>query len=270
MLPLHLVLVRHGQSEGNLANQRSRRGDNRDFTSEFMNRHGAHLRLTDLGRRQAKYAGDWLRTNGFTSFDRYYVSEYTRTIETAALLGIPDAKWFLDFQLRERDYGLADIQPDNVRKTRFAEYLRLRNQHRFYTPWPEGESMAQVCDRIRTNIIATLHRECSNGRAIIVTHGDVIKAFRAVLERILADRFHELDEEDGVEFRSGNGQIVHYTRVDPLDPSHVLPYMGWVESVNPWDRSYAGHDFREIKRQTFRNDELLAIAERTPRLVSDS
>lgn len=269
MLPLDLILIRHGQSEGNLANERSRHGDNSAFTPEFLGRHGAFLRLTDRGRRQAKATGDWLKTNGFTHFDRYYVSEYTRTIETAALLDIRDANWFLDFQLRERDYGLADIQPDDVRKTRFAEYLRLRNQHRFYTPWPEGESIAQVCDRIRTNIIATLHRECSNGRAIVVTHGDVIKGFRTVIERILADRFHELEESDEIHFRSGNGQVVHYTRVDPNDPAHVLPYPGWVRSVNPWDRAYAGHAWREIKRRTFRNDELLEVAERTPRLLRD-
>ncbi len=120
MLPLDLVLVRHGQSEGNIANTRSRAGDHSAFTPEFLNRHSTRLRLTDRGRTQAKAAGEWLRANGLTQFDRHYVSEYARAVETAALLDLPNARWYMDFQLRERDHGRMDIIPDNVRQEQFA------------------------------------------------------------------------------------------------------------------------------------------------------
>lgn len=269
MLPLDLVLVRHGESEGNVANKRSRAGDNHDFTPDFLNRHSAKLRLTDKGQKQAKAAGKWLKENGLVQFDRHYVSEYARAQETAALLDLPQARWYMDFQLRERDHGLADILPDDVRKSRFAEFLRLREKQLFYTPWPDGESMAQVCDRLRNNIIGTLHRELADKKVVIVSHGDVMRAFRVILERMSADVYHAIDSEDPSWFKIGNGQILHYTRIDPNDPKHVMTRMGWVRSVNPFAPDFAGHGWKEIVYKTYSNEELLALANSDARLIND-
>ena len=58
-----LVLSRHGESEGNVARQRSIEGDDSLFHGEFQHRHSSSWRLTDRGRRQAAAAGDWLRKN---------------------------------------------------------------------------------------------------------------------------------------------------------------------------------------------------------------
>jgi NAD+ kinase len=269
MLPLDLVLVRHGESEGNVAIRRSRQGDNSDFTSDYLNRHSAKLRLTDKGRKQATASGEWLKKQGLAYFDRHYVSEYTRAIETAALLDLPDARWYMDFQLRERDHGRVDTVPDNVRREQFAEYLRIRKMQLFYAPWPDGESMAEVCDRLRNNIIGTLHREMSNKRVIIVSHGDIMRAFRVIFERMTADMYHAIDTEDPPDFKIGNGQILHYTRIDPADPKHILPHLGWVRSINPFDPAYAGHDWKKIVRKQYTNVELMALAERSERLVNE-
>lgn len=269
MLPRDLILVRHGESEGNVANRHSRAGDNRDFTTAFLNRHSASLRLTEKGKEQAKAAGKWLKNNGFTAFDRYYVSEYARAMETAALLDLPQANWYTDFQLRERDHGRADIVSDDVRKSQFAEYMQFRERHLLYAPWPDGESMADVCDRLRNNIIDTLHRELADKRVVIVSHGDLMRAFRIILERMLADDYHAIDHEDPPWFKVGNGQVIHYTRVDPNDPKHVLPRLGWVRSVNPFDPDFAGHDWKEIVRKTYSNEELLQLANRSERLINE-
>lgn len=269
MLPFDIVLVRHGESEGNIANKRSRQGDHSDFTPAFLNRHSTSFRLTEKGRAQAKLAGEWLKQNNLAYFDRHFVSEYARAVETAALLDLPNASWRLDFQLRERDHGLVDIVPNNVRQERYAEYMRLRQIHRFYTPTPNGESIANICDRLRNNIIDTLHRECSGQQVIIVSHGDLMQAFRVIFERMSADQYHELDQNNPTHFKIGNCQIMHYTRVDPDDPNHILPHLGWVRSVNPWDPKYAGHDWRLIERHRYSNAELMALAERYQRLVND-
>lgn len=69
--PVDLVLVRHGESEGNLANYRSKCGFEEDWTGEFRNRHSSQYRLTDHGRTQAKIAGEYIRENIYKSFDRY-------------------------------------------------------------------------------------------------------------------------------------------------------------------------------------------------------
>lgn len=267
MMPRDLILVRHGESEGNVANSRSRAGDDSDFTPEFLGRHSAHWRLTDKGCEQAKAVGEWLKANGLTHFDRHYVSECLRAMETAALLGLPDAEWFMDFQLRERDYGLMDIVTDTDRKARYAEYLTQRERHLLFAPLPGGEPMAPVCDRLRGNIVSTLHRELADKRVIIVSHGDVMRAFRIIFERITADEYHALDQANEPSFRIGNGQIIHYTRVNPTKSTRVLPYFGWVRSINPTQPEYAGHDWRAIVRKRYNNAQLLAMVKGYPRLI---
>lgn len=266
--PRDLVLGRHGQSEGNVASARSRAGDDSVFTPEFQARHSAHLRLTDLGQAQARAAGQWLKAEGLVNFDRHYVSEYVRAAETAALLDLPGAEWYMDFMLRERDYGLMDIVTDKARREEFAEYVRLREQHLLYAPLPDGESIAQVCDRLRGNIVSTLHRELAGKRVIIVSHGDVMRAFRIIFERITADEYNALDRADEPPFRIGNGQIIHYTCVDPADHTNVLPYFGWVRSVNPLQPEYAGHGWRRIVRKRYSNEALLQLANLSSRLIN--
>ena len=92
-MPIDLVLVRHGESEGNAARRFSTAGDNSVFTDEFCSRHSSRLRLTDQGREQARVAGSWLKKNIGERFDRYLVSGYLRAMETAALLELPEAVW---------------------------------------------------------------------------------------------------------------------------------------------------------------------------------
>lgn len=84
-LPLDLVLLRHGQSEGNLAKRYSEAGQHDIYDQTRKNRHTRSFRLTELGRKQASRAGLWLRDE-FPGFDRYIVSEYARAMETATLL----------------------------------------------------------------------------------------------------------------------------------------------------------------------------------------
>ena len=53
---MDLVLVRHGESEGNVAFNRSKAGDHSLYSGEFLRRHSSQWRLTDVGREQAKSA----------------------------------------------------------------------------------------------------------------------------------------------------------------------------------------------------------------------
>jgi hypothetical protein len=129
--------------------------------------------------------------------------------------------------------------------------------------------MATLCDRLRGTIIAALHRELGEKRVVIVSHGDVMRAFRVILERIPPDTYHEIDSQGLPNFKIGNGQIIHYTRIDPRDPQHVLPYPGWVRSVNPFHPEYAGHDWQVIVRNKYTNAEILAMAEQSKRLVNE-
>ena len=93
---LDLILVRHGESEGNVAYRKSAVGDNSLYIGEFLKRHSSKWRLTDTGRHQAASAGEWIVKNFPLSLDGFYSSEYVRAAETAARLNVPNAVWFHD------------------------------------------------------------------------------------------------------------------------------------------------------------------------------
>jgi len=266
-MPIDLVLVRHGESEGNLANKFSRLGDNRHFTPEFTRRTSAMWRLTDKGRRDAGKAGQWIRDNIGAKFGRYYVSEYIRAQETAALLNLPDAQWYAEFYLRERDWGEMEVLADDERQARFAESLRRREVDSFYWTPPNGESLAQLCLRI-DRIINTLHRECSEKRVIIVCHGEVMWAFRVRLERMSQMRFRELDESTNPHNRIHNCQILHYTRCDPCSDV-IAAFYSWMRSVCPMDTDLSSNEWQEIKRPRYSNSDLLTLVGTVPRLVNE-
>ena len=182
-MPIDLVFVRHGQSEGNIANKLSRSGDNSMFTEEFLNRHSSTWELTEKGKKQARMAGKWIKENIGTKFHRYYVSEYVRAMMTAVELDLSNAEWMVSDYLRERDMGDLDVMPDDERRRVFAESLRRRAMDPHYWPPPNGESMPTLCLRSE-KIFDTFHRECSRKRAICVVHGDFMRAADYVITRM--------------------------------------------------------------------------------------
>lgn len=254
-MPIDLVLVRHGQSEGNLVNKRSRKGDDSGFTESFRARHSSTWRLTNLGRAQAFAAGEWIRGNIGGQFDRYYVSEYLRAMETAALLGLPDAQWYAEFYLRERDYGQLDVMPDAERKERFADELMRRRVDSFFWAPTGGESLAQACLRI-DRVLNTLHRECSDKRVIIVCHGEVMWMFRVRLERMSQETFQLLDGSDNPHDRIHNCQVLHYTRRDPKS-GRLANHVNWMRSACPTNLELSRNEWQRIERGRFTNEDLL-------------
>lgn len=102
-MPLDLVLVRHGESVGNEAIDAAKNGT--PAAPPERQHSSRRWLLTDTGRHQAEAAGAWLGHQGLDRYDRHYCSPYVRTMQTAALLGLPDAAWWLEPLLRERDRG---------------------------------------------------------------------------------------------------------------------------------------------------------------------
>lgn len=159
-LPISLTLVRHGESEGNIAVNRSKKGDHSDYTPEFMAKHSSRWRLTERGRGQVKIAAEWLRRHHPGSFDRHYTSDCIRAQETAALLCRANARWYSDIYLRERDRGDLDVCSHEEAIAKYSDSLRRREIDPFYWCPPNGESMAQLCMRI-DRFLDTLHRDGS-------------------------------------------------------------------------------------------------------------
>jgi broad specificity phosphatase PhoE len=256
MMPKDLVLVRHGQSEGNLANMLSREGDDTSFTEAFRERHSYSWWLTPEGRKQARMAGEWIKKNIGLTFDRYYVSEYYRALETATLLELPNAKWYKSFYLRERDYGYLDVMPQKEREERFKENLKLREKSRFLWSPEGGEIMANLCLRLE-KVQDTMHRECSSGTAIVVCHGDVMSGFQVLLERMTFLEYDKLQKSNYNHDRIHNGQVIHYTRRNPDNPSEIADYLNWVYSTCPHNPKLSKNSWRKIERKSYSNEELV-------------
>lgn len=267
MLPIDIILVRHGESEGNVVHKASRRGDNRLFTPEFRDRHSRTFRLTDKGIAQAKAAGEWLRANVPMPLDRFYVSDYMRAKETAALLGLPNAQWRVEYQLRERDMALMDNCPEDEKRRLFALEQKQYEVDPFLSyPAGGGESIAQMCLRMKADFIEHIARECFDKRIIAVCHGHVMRPVQLELEHLGHDDFIRLDESDDPADKIHNCQIFWYTRRDPdtlkleraLVARRSICAMGAVGDTG----------WRRIVRPKFTNEQLLKEVERYQRHVA--
>jgi NAD+ kinase len=259
-MPEDFVLVRHGESEGNVAGDRAKKGDDSLFTKEFMSRHSSQWRLTKRGREQAISAGEWIRKHLQLPFDRHNTSDYIRAMETAALLNLDDAEWMPDFYLRERDWGEMDVMPLQMRKERFKESLTKKHDQPLLWPPPNGVPLADLCLRM-DRTLDTAHREMGGKRMITVCHGEVMWAYRVRLERISTERFNELDRSKHPHDRIHNCQILHYTRRNP-ETRKLGPYLGWMRSVCPWDEQLSSNNWRPIVRKKYSNQELLERVEK--------
>lgn len=83
-MPLDLVLVRHGESVGNVAIHEAK--SRRSMASSDEQHPPRRWVLTPTGRAQAEAAGAWLRGHGLDidHYDRCYCSPYVRTLRFAA------------------------------------------------------------------------------------------------------------------------------------------------------------------------------------------
>ncbi|KAK1303996.1 hypothetical protein QJS10_CPB11g00772 [Acorus calamus] len=179
--PRRIILVRHGQSEGNV--------DEGAYTRIPDPRIG----LTQKGWEEAEATGrkikDMILGDGADDWKVYfYVSPYKRTLETLRGLGRAFERPRIagvreEPRLREQDFG--NFQ--DREKMRHEKSVRLR-YGRFFYRFPNGESAADVYDRI-TGFRETLRADIDIGRfqppgerspnmnLVIVSHGLTLRVF---------------------------------------------------------------------------------------------
>jgi len=198
--PALLVLVRHAESERNVAKK-----GNAFFTDDEARRQvrgvaDPDIALTDEGRRQARATGRALKAQ-LGGFDWVYHSGYRRTRETAEHLleAWPEEERALikvrpSLFIRERDAGYAyDMTTDEARAAFpwLQDYWQTTGS--FLARPPGGESLAQVCERVYL-FLNMLFRDRRGKRILVVSHAATLRAFRFLLERWTyeeaAERFH--------------------------------------------------------------------------------
>jgi broad specificity phosphatase PhoE len=227
MMPKNLILVRHGESEGNVVNRLCKKGD----FSLSITKHSSLWRLTDKGIEQAKITGNWIKDNltFLSENDRYYTSSYIRAMETATHLNLPYAQWMINNYIRERDWGLIDTEDKNKNYPGLSAML-LESPIMFWANPPGGENIASVCLRVE-KIVDTMHRECSDKNVLVVTHGEAMCAFRTVIEHLCPEQYYNMvcnTPDDDIK----NGQIIHYTRINP-ETQEENNRLEWMYTICP-------------------------------------
>lgn len=267
MMPYNFIAVRHGESEGNVFNKSVEKGNKIDAPLEFYDRDSSLWRLTKKGIEQAEQTGIWIRENLSFLWDwkviptKYYVSPYIRARETAAYLNIPDALWHINIYLRERSWGEIQTADKNelypgIDKKRKSEIAM------WWTP-PGGESIAD-CSLRQEKFFDTNHRECTNANVVSVSHGEVLYSQMSVIEHWTPEEYY--DAVTNPDQNISNCAIVWYSRVNPIT-REAEDKLCWKTIICP-QKGETEIVWQHIERKLYTNDELLADAQRIPKLLN--
>jgi broad specificity phosphatase PhoE len=251
-MPRDLFLVRHGESEMNrlLDLRKKAREAGEDpppIPPEANKRHEGDWPLTSSGQADAERAGKWFREHGGGAFDRYLVSDYLRTRQTAGLMGLPEARWRIEPFLRERGRGEEGMLREDHEK-RYEESRNRRNLNPYYwTPDGGGESVSDVCLRVG-RVLDSLWQECDGKRIVIVCHEEVIWAIRMRLEKWRPETYNDVYRgKAGIP----NGGIIHFTR--ETSQGALAPHMVRVRLAHPTPGPWT-----DIVHRTYSNQEIMA------------
>jgi 2,3-bisphosphoglycerate-dependent phosphoglycerate mutase len=200
--PERLWLVRHGQSQGNVARDAADQAGLHEIGIDIRD---VDVPLSELGLKQAAAAGHW-----FASLPReerpelILASPYVRAKQTAeiicergALAGGP-ARTLIDERLREREFGIFDrLTTVGIRERFPEEAAHRRRLGKFYHRPPGGESWADVILRLRS-MLNTINLQYSGKRVLIVCHQVVVLCFRYILEELDEEEILDIDKQSEV------------------------------------------------------------------------
>lgn len=269
-MPRDLLFIRHGESEANIVQKRDDHGLDVVVSGAIFARPDWQQRLTETGVAQAKQAKIYIdhELGGLKTFDARYVSPFLRTRETAAYVGGLDLDdWTIDDRIVERSWGVYGKMPRAEQRAQFPLTATEKLANPWYIRMDGGESMPDVYGRFR-DFQATLHREKTDQRVVVISHGDFINAARYGIERMTPEEWESLDEDAMYTIR--NCTLLQYTRVNPNDPSDIRSKLRWRRYIYPDmpDQSPDGGQWVELsERRRYTGEQLIHQADRAPRLL---
>ncbi|MEP6761203.1 MAG: histidine phosphatase family protein [Sporichthyaceae bacterium] len=192
--PQTLWLVRHAESQGNLADRQALESGADTLDLDIRD---PDVELSDLGRRQSAALGKWLAgQRAEEQPEAVLCSPYTRAVSTADIAlhaaGL-DLELVRDERLRERDLGLFDgFTGQGIRAKFPEESTRRKRLGKFYYRPPNGESWADVAFRVRS-VTEMLQHRYRDQRVLVVTHQAVVMLFRYVVESLTEAEVLDID-----------------------------------------------------------------------------
>jgi broad specificity phosphatase PhoE len=214
---VELLLVRHGESTGNVAAAAASAAGADEID---VGQRDADVPLSPTGEEQAQALGNALAALSADARPQsVWSSPYERALQTTRIAldyaGL-DVEVRIDERLRDRELGVLDLLTmEGVRSRHPDEAERRQWLGKFYHRPSGGESWADLALRIRT-LLADLDREEDGRRVLLVCHDAIILVFRYVCERLSE---HEVLELTG----SSSVRNVSLTRLSRADDG-----LGWV------------------------------------------
>lgn len=195
--PNLLVIVRHGQSERNVAKERAKAaGSGAEWGSSLRD---VDTPLTPLGVQQAIATGEFLREKA--NFDVLFSSPYMRTLQTSQHISQQLAntpRLVLEERIREIEFGSLDgLTHDGIRERYPEEWARREREGKYWYRAPGGESRPDVALRVHS-FLGTLTRDYRQKHVLVVCHSVVVLIFRRLLERWDEAKYMEVDREEDV------------------------------------------------------------------------
>jgi bisphosphoglycerate-dependent phosphoglycerate mutase len=230
----HLVLVRHGKSVGDARREAWQRGE--PFIATKL---PEHEELIPDGYIENEAGGNWINRNillgqyALRHFDYYICSSVLRAEQAAIALDLPDALWQEDPRLDERNRGDIRGLRKQEHKAQYPDsYDQMITDPLHWLP-PHGETIMDLVEK-QTDFYQDL--EMMARTAIIVGHRDTMWASMAPLEGLSETELAKVNTNN-----IHNGQIWHYTSIDPktgwqapqlmwkfvVDPLHPETASGW-------------------------------------------
>lgn len=187
--PKRIILIRHGESEGNL--------DSHVYSTTPDHAIG----LSKKGRDQARRCGkELMKLLGPKESIMCFVSPFRRSKETCDLICDAFAQKNIikireDPRIREQEWG--NFQDLATRETTVTERQKIG---RFFYRFKDGESGADVYDRVGS-FMDSLYREMDNclmpdNNILIVSHGLFMRLFLMRFYRWTVEKFHTLENFD--------------------------------------------------------------------------
>jgi broad specificity phosphatase PhoE len=221
-----LLLLRHGESEGNVA---AARADAAGAEVIDVPARDADVTLSELGRAQARAAGTALAALAEGERpDLLASSPYVRALETARLacdaagLAVP---MHVDERLRDRELGVLDrLTQAGVAARQPDELARRVWQGKFYHRPAGGESWVDVASRLR-GWLSDADRKWAGHRVFVVCHDVVVLLLRYVCEGLDEQQVGAVAKQTPlrnaalsrfVRDRDGGWEVVTYDEVQHL------------------------------------------------------
>ena len=189
-----LVLVRHGESQGNLADRKAL-----DAGQPFLDLdvRDADVELSDTGREQAEAVRDYLRSLPEDQRPTAVVSSpYRRARHTGeiAVEGL-DVPFVVDERVRERDLGAFDGMTWIGIEQEYAEESKRRARvGKYYYRPPGGESWCDVVLRVR-QVLLEMQERYAGERLWVFSHQATIMSFRVAIEGLEEAQVLEADKK---------------------------------------------------------------------------